>query len=163
MTRGEAEAILGMIKSNWNMWLDDYGVEMWMRYLGDQDLTLATEAFQTLTRQKERPTIADFRSIITKIEADRRAAVPAVAEAEFKREIPLWAKGWLVARAEGDLRVWPEQQPGYDNLQREHVHDRTYVWVDQEEMPPTDREAFQAKAALLSAAEIEQLMAGVGL
>jgi hypothetical protein len=131
------------------------------------DAAVATQAVAALfvESQDRLPTPADLKAAYRQAAYRQieQAAQPAVEEAEFVRELPMWVKGWLVARAQGDMRVWPEQKPGYDLIQREYVHDRTYVWGEQEPMPDAEQEEWEKKAAALSAAQVEKLMAGVGL
>ena len=127
------------------------------------DAAFATKAVAALfVESHERlPTPADLKAAYRV--AQRAANPPAVTAADFKREMPTWARGWLVARSQGDMRVWPEQKPGYDSIQREYATHRDYVWGEQEQMPDADQEMWEKKAALLTADDVEKLMVGAGL
>lgn len=132
MTLREAEVLVDMIDGHWKMYLhvNEASRGMWVDFVQKyDDVEMVTRAVATLAeRQPQRPTIADLRGMITKCQADARASLPSLPATEFKRELPDWVKGWLVARAEGDMRVWLEQRPGYDAIQREHPETRTHVW-----------------------------------
>lgn len=101
-----------------------------------EDAAMATQAAVALfTETTDVPTPVDYRAALKKLEADARMKTPTLAEREFVREIPTWVKRWVVARAANDMRVFPEQKPGYDALQTQEPGHRTYVWPDQEPMP----------------------------
>jgi hypothetical protein len=156
MTRGEAEALLGVMKGAWDMYLDEYGVTAWTEFLKEQDVDLAAAAYVKLRdSQRDRPTIADLRKMIVKIEVDRKMAQPAIEEAPYVREVPSWVKAWIVARyRHRDFRVLPEQKPGYDTLQTSEPHFRTYVWPDQEPMPAEQAAVYAAEGAGLSVEDV---------
>lgn len=160
MNRGEADVLLGLMRGAWNLYLDEYGVIAWTDFLKQQDVEMATQAYAKLRdSQPQRPTIADMRKMIVKLEVDRRMALPAVEETEFVREIDPWVKGWVVARRRhGDTRVLPEQKPGYDALQTVNPHQRTYVWPDQEMMDADAAAAYRAEGAGLSVADVFRLI-----
>jgi hypothetical protein len=109
------------------------------------------------------PTVEDLKQAYRAIAKQRLAAKPSIDEGEFVRELENWLKGWLVARAAGDERVWPEQKIGYDELQSANHSYRTYVWPDQDEMPDEKRAEYEKRGETLTAAEAgEMLGAGVG-
>jgi len=109
MTAAEATAILGLIKGAWpSLWLDDYGVKAWEMFLVGKDFDITMLAFRQLSeRQRERPTIADLRHMIVKLEVDQRMSNPALEEITFKRPIPDDVKEWMRDRFPGILKVMP--------------------------------------------------------
>ena len=160
MTKAEADALLGMIRGAWNMYLDEYGVTAWTDFLKTRDVEMATKAYLHLRdAQPERPVIADLRNMIVKFEVDRRMSLPAIEEPGFVREIDPWVFAWCVARYKhGDLRILPQQKSGYDALQGENPYYRTYVWPDQEHMDADAVAAYQAEGAGLTAADVFRLI-----
>jgi len=167
MEQRDAEQLVGQLNSNYKMGLDydEFGKRMWMRYMIEQDVLLASEAVKRVCgRQRERATIADIRQMVVAVASDRLAAAPALPEPQFTRELPGWVKGWLIGRSRRDYRVWPEQKPGYDSLQREHSGTRTHVWPEQNLMPAEDRAKYETEGAHLSASQIGSLLeAAVGI
>jgi hypothetical protein len=116
----EAQEIVRMVESAWRI---DYGPEgrkLWRDMLLPYKPDLAVRATAILSqRQRERPTIADLRQVILslrkqEIEAEGWRQLPA--EKPVK---PAWVKRWEKARAAGDTRVFPEQIPGYIDLQKD--------------------------------------------
>ena len=163
MEQRDAEELVGQLNSNYRMGLDfdEFGKKMWLRFMLEQNVILASDAVKRICgRQKDRPTIADIRQMIASIAGDRLAAAPALPEPKFVRELPAWVKGWLISRSRRDLRVWPEQKPGYDSMQREHSETRTFVWPEQILMPAEERAAYEDEGAHLSAAQLGTLLAG---
>jgi hypothetical protein len=107
-------------------------------------------------------TPADFRGAMRNLRQNRSISTPALPESRFVREMPAWTKGWLIARyADGDMRVWPEQKEGYDQMQREHPYERTYVWGEQEIMPPDERAKYEERGSRLTAEQIAKLIRGM--
>lgn len=161
MTREEAEAMVGAVRGAWPaMFLDDYGLQAWQTFFAGQDFDTTMLAYVRLSeRQRELPTIADFRSMINHVVADERANTPAIEEAEFVRNMPAWFKGWAVARfRHRDFRVWPQQRPGYDSQQIEHWDTRTHVWAEQELMPDEFQQQYEDEAAPMSAEDISAMI-----
>jgi hypothetical protein len=157
MTHEEAVGMIGAIKGAWpSMFLDDYGHQAWESFLVGRDYDTTLKAYVRLSeRQRDLPTIADFRGMIIALEADQRAAMPKIEEAEYARDLEDWVKGWAVGRYKhGDMRVWPEQRFGYDSIQRDNPHYRTYVWPDQEMMPDEEITKYTAEGSGLSVQDI---------
>ncbi len=101
-----------------------------------EDASLATAAAVALfTDTTDPPTPTDYRHALRKLRTEARMKAPAISEREFARDIPTWVKRWVIARANNDLRVFPEQKTGYDSLQTENPSARTYVWPEQVPMP----------------------------
>ena len=100
MQPGEATAILGLIKGAWpSLYLDEYGVKAWEGFIVKQDFDITMTAFRQLSeRQRERPTIADLRAMIVKLQVDERMAKPAIEEVSFKRAVPEDVKRWMRER-----------------------------------------------------------------
>ena len=138
------------------MFLDDYGHQAWESFFVAKDYNTTLKAYVRLSeRQRDLPTIADFRGMILAIEADNRTATPSIEEAEYVRELPSWIKGWTVSRYKhSDMRVWPEQRLGYDSIQRYNSGFRTYVWPDQEPMPAEEMAKYVAEGNTLSVDDV---------
>ena len=97
--------MVGLIKGCWNMWLDDYGVAAWQGFFANQDFDLSMAAYRTLSeRQPARPTIADFRQLISKLEVDRRMSQPQLEQPVFKRHVPEETVKWISDRFPGILK-----------------------------------------------------------
>ncbi len=123
------------------------------------DAALATAAAVALfTETTDPPTPSDYRAALRKLRADARAKIPALPEPEFKRELPSWVKGWLVARGRGDLRVWPQQKPGYDDIQTANPAHRTHVWPEQTPMPADEQAAYEHEGRDLDAKALDRLL-----
>lgn len=129
------------------------------------DPAIATRAVADLfSASGERPpTVADLKEAYRAIAKQRLAARPQIEEQEFVRELENWLKGWLVARAEGDERVWPEQKIGYDELQSANHTYKTYIWPEQEEMPDEMRFEYERRGEKLTAAEAGRMLTAGGL
>ena len=109
------------------------------------------------------PVPADLKSAYKKLERDEKMAVPALPEAvddmpDFKREVPAWVKGKLLALASGDTRAWPEQKPAYDELQRDNPWDRTYVWDEQTPIDPDSRARYEELGSKLTGDRFDALV-----
>lgn len=140
MKQDEALDIVQMLVARWPgaHWSKDT-MDAYAYALEAMDAKLTTLAVLRAERELEfYPKLATLRELV-RIEkalaapeppADRMASVP-----DFKRDIPAWVRRWVAARAHGDMRVFPEQKPGYDTLQIQEPAFRTYVWPDQEPMP----------------------------
>ena len=163
MTREEAIGMIGAVRGAWpSLYLDDYGMQAWESFFVGRDYDMTMKAYVRLSeRQRELPTIADFRGMIIAMEADKIAAMPKIEEVSYVRELPAWVKGWTVGRyRHGDMRVWPEQRRGYDSLQTYEPGFRTYVWPDQEKMPDEEMEKYKAEGSGLSVRDIFGLIGG---
>lgn len=149
--------MIGAIRGAWpSMFLDDYGHQAWESFFVGRDYDTTLKAYVRLSeRQRDLPTIADFRGMIIAIEADQRAAMPKIEESEYARDLPSWVKGWATARYKHkDFRAWPEQKRGYDSIQIGNSGFRTYVWPDQEMMPAEEIAKYTAEGSELSVQDI---------
>lgn len=134
------------------IWIDS------IEKIPEEHAEIATRAaVELMTGMTEVPTITDFRAIFGKMQRDLRMKVPALPEPDFKRELPSWVKGKLVACARNDLRVWPEQKAGYDYLQRMNSEARSYVWGEQEKMPEDAQRKYIARGEKLTSADLAKL------
>lgn len=87
-----------------------------------------------------------------------------------ERQAPEWIRGWAIARFHhGDMRLWPEQQPGFEYLNREWTQDgyhgpSGYDWNGELELrgltPPKDRQRYIHEGQPLPAQAVVALMAG---
>lgn len=152
MTTEEAIEFVERINDRWRMGLDDEEKGLWMNALGQYETADVEEALAALDYMRERPRIMDFRRKLPLLD-------PADDDAEYVREPPLWAKAWLVARYRGDERLWPEQKQGYDSMQLDFPHTRTYVWSEAGElMPEEDRRRYETVAAKMTAEHFDALL-----
>jgi hypothetical protein len=126
------------------------------------DMQLSTKAIAELYAnfaQERIPNPTDFRDMVRKIRKDDAPTV--IAETGFVRDMPAWVKGWAIARyAHNDMRVWPEQKPGYDDIQQANPHTRTHVWPDQELMPAEERTKYEERGKHLTAAKVAAMLGG---
>jgi hypothetical protein len=149
--------MIGAVRGAWpSLYLDDYGMQAWESFFVGRNYDMTMKAYVRLSeRQRELPTIADFRGMITAMEADKVAAMPKIEETSYVRELPAWVKGWTVGRYRyRDMRVWPEQRRGYDSLQTFEPGFRSYVWPDQKKMPDEEMEKYTREGSGLSVRDI---------
>jgi hypothetical protein len=113
------------------------------------------------------PSLTEVVSAVTAMEAKRQDSgpqqdlppIPDEGRDVFAREVDPWVKGWAVARYKHqDFRVFPQQRRGYDSHQLTNSGYRTYVWPDQEKMPPEDVERYVAEGAPLLTDDIFALV-----
>lgn len=168
MNHKSAAELLAMIASHWQMRPgDERHDRIWLDYLeGIDDVQLALDGIARLARDtSRRPTVSDLRAAIGAIKADRRISEPhepRTSETQaFVRDLPDWVKGWAVARyAENDHRVWPQQGDGYDWMQEQYPHTRTYVWGEQEQMPEDQRAAYEQRGSHITSAKVAAILSG---
>lgn len=87
-----------------------------------------------------------------------------------ERQLADWIQGWTVARSKhGDMRLWLEQQSGYQDLDREWASDNGqgasgYDWSGEIEtrglMPRDNRETYIEEGRELRAGRVLALMTG---
>ncbi len=124
----------------------------------EEDAELATRAaVELMTGMTDIPTVIDFKGALQKLRNDQRMKIPALPEPDFKRELPSWVKGKLVAFSRDDYRVWPEQKSGYDYLQLMNPGSRDYIWGEQEQMPGDDRLKYIEQGGRLSSEDLGKL------
>jgi len=99
--------------------------------------------------------------MVRKLRKDRRMATPGLPEPDFKRELPEWVKGKLLALSRDDKRVWPEQKPGYDRAQRDNLGYRTYIWAEQEHMPDDEQDRYIRESAGLTSQDFSRIFSAV--
>ncbi len=135
----------------------------------DADTELATmAAIDLMVKTTRLPQPSDFTDMLQKLRRDRetlgkaRSETHGLPEPDFKRELPEWMKGKLVALSHSDSRVWVEQKAGYDFLQRSTPQFRTYVWGEQEQISEEDRERFVAEGAHYTADDFRRIFQVVG-
>lgn len=159
MTREEALTVTGMIASHWpgNVWTTDT-LDAYARAIEPMDAHLATAAVVRAVDELEfYPKVSVLREYV---QIERRLAEPEPPadrmppRSDYKLEPPAWLKTWVAARRHHDFRVLVEQKPGYDSLQTQNPHYRTYVWPDQEQMPPEQAAVYADEGAGLSAADV---------
>lgn len=128
MEERDAQEIVRMVESAWRV---DYGPEgrrLWREMLLPHDAEIATKAAAQLSqRQRERPTIADLRQVILSL---RRQQIDENAWRGLppeKHEKPAWVKRWEKARDVSDFRIFPEQIPGYLDLQKDEKNTVAYA------------------------------------
>lgn len=121
MEEREAQEIVRMVESTWRVDYGRAGRELWRDMLLPYDPQMATRAVADLSkRQRERPTIADLRQVLVSLKS-RETADQAWRELPpAPLPTPEWVKRWKRARAAGDERIFPEQIPGYLDLQKDH-------------------------------------------
>jgi len=139
--------------------------ELWIteiHKIGDAELATEAVAAMFITLPQDRqPSPADLRELVQKLRRDRRDSRPALDE-PWVREPPRWVKGWLTARyRHNDMRVWPQQKPGYDAILREHPHTRAHVWADEHPVTPEDAERYEAEGEKLTATQAAALLGGL--
>lgn len=171
MTEAEARDAIKGIEQCWDCEVIE--VPQWLEALRDLDSATTAAAILRLYAKAPAglpPTIAEVVECAAVIESMERSPVadadpprpePAV-DAErgpFAYEVPAWTKGWAVARyRHKDHRVFAEQKVGYDSHQIANPGYRTYVWPEQEKMPPEEAAAYIEEGAPLGVDEIFRMI-----
>jgi len=107
-----------MCENNWRLKLDASVRELWRDSLTPYDPELGTRVVIQLANTEERLTLPVLRSALLRA---RRAQIDDDAWRGLlpdKRPKPEWVLRWERARAAGDERIFPEQIPGYLQMQR---------------------------------------------
>lgn len=116
MTAREAHELCRAIEALWRLDLGSEGRELWAQSLIKYEHVHATQAvIQLSERQRERPTLADIRQMITKVQRDTTDRIPAIDPGK-PGDLPLWIKRWACSRylyaqfnRRQDMRKFPEQ------------------------------------------------------
>ncbi len=136
MNEREAHELVRSIEHLWNYDMGADGRATWTAALSRYDSITASEAIIRLSqRQRERPTLADIRQIITIIHRDRGNTTRELSAG--RQTLPGWVKRWACARyfharfdRKQDMRRFPEQGDWVDPrvpLMPEHE------WADEAE------------------------------
>lgn len=139
MEEREAQEIIRMVESAWRVDYGSEGRKLWRQMLYPYDAALATKAAAQLSqRQRERPTVADLRQTILML---RKREIEENSWRELppeKLSQPAWVKRWERARTAGDFRIFPEQIPGYLELQKVEPRHLNMIAYALPESEPTD-------------------------
>lgn len=153
----EATEFGRMVSETWQPELTDMQLELWCNLVLDLD---ARVAFRVLTRLFKtdtfRPSPPEFMETYR---AELRDHTPVAPEQPSDRdEMPGWVMGWMIARSEGDLRLWPEQRDGYRALHEAYMMEvgpkfakanglkSGYEWDVSLVMPQADRIEYMRRA-----------------
>lgn len=137
-----------------SIWIDQ------VEKIPEDEAELATKAaIELMVGTVDVPTPTDFHSMFRKLKRDKQMATPAIPEAEFKRNLTDWVRGKMLALARGDNRAWPDQKPGYDQLQVHNPDYRTYVWKEQEKMPDDEQDRLIEQGGKLTAEDFAKMYA----
>lgn len=117
MNERQAHELVRSIEHLWNYDMGADGRATWTQALTRYDSPLASEAILKLSeRQRERPTLADVRNMVTKIQRDRLPESRAREISAGSQTLPPWVKRWACARylyarfnRKQDMRRFPEQ------------------------------------------------------
>lgn len=158
MRQGDAADIVSLMRAAWpDFYLDAAGEQAWERFLTDLDGDTAMQAFERLRNSDDRrPSMHAFREVYMMFDRERGGRDADVVEEAERQTPPPWYRAWRLARADGDDRVMSWQRPGYDAQQEANPAHRTYVWAEQEQMPPDDEQAYFARADSMTLAEVEE-------
>jgi hypothetical protein len=152
-----------MIASHWpgNHW-SHASMEAYARAIEPMDARLVMPAVVRAVNELEfYPKVAVLREFV---QIERRLAEPEppagrMVEHDINVRLDPWVTAWCVARYKhGDMGVLPQQKPGYDTLQRENPHYKTYVWPSQQHMEAETAAAYQAEGAGMTAADVFRLL-----
>jgi len=119
VTDRETQELVRMIEANWQMRLSRESRDAWREALMAFEPELATQAIALLARRHaERPSVAEVRSAILSARRDQLQAA-SLWQAWLPEQAPRpeWVTRWERARAAGDFRIFPEQIPGYIQMQ----------------------------------------------
>lgn len=153
MTRDDALTIVGMVVTAFPS-KEQWDADVMLAYAGgiqDLDAEVTTLAVERAHKHERfRPSVAVLRAYAQEIARSRKPTT-TFAGHEEQQILPAWVKGWAIARyRDGDMRCWPEQKEGYDELQEMHPQSKDYVWPFQEIMPEEDRARFANQGAYLT-------------
>lgn len=168
------------IKAIEQMWDCDLEVERiaWMEAFAPFDsVTVAGALLKIYEHSPERPSIAEVVLAVETMQAEKQQQSSPHVRTEVEEpwvprpafdgdrgpispEVAPWVKGWAVARyRHKDFRVFIQQKIGYDSHQIANPSYRTYVWPDQELMPPEDVARYIEEGSPLKAADIVSMIA----
>lgn len=132
MDEREAQELVRSVEAAWRIDFGQDGRRIWREAMMRYDSVIASIAVVKLAeRQRERPTVADVRHMILKLEADQRADEPALPEPE-PENIPTWVFVWRWARYVRDPREdrpFPQQHPHH---QPPYLSEQVYEALRQE-------------------------------
>ncbi len=111
-----------MIEANWQCDYGREGRELWRKMLAPYDAEIGTRSVALLARDplpgnRYRPQVSDLRPHLRRLSHDAREATLKGLPAGGRIAPPDWVLRWKAARAADDRRVFPEQIPGYKELQ----------------------------------------------
>lgn len=145
-----------MVSGAWQPALTDVQEKLWLNRVMGMD---AKAAFAVLTRsfktEGRRPSAPEFYSLYRHELMDTTAVAPSTPEG--RDDMPQWVKGWYIAAAEGDNRLWPEMERGSRQLDEWHrpapggaVERSGYEWDANVQalgmMPQADRIKYMERA-----------------
>jgi len=111
----EVADLVRIVDEAWRPPLTDVQKELWGVLAEPLDPKLAFRLIFDFERQsRTRPATIDFRAAYKRELRDTTPIHPA--QPQDRSEKPDWVRGWQLARAEGDLRLWPEQEQGWHAL-----------------------------------------------
>jgi len=125
VTDREAQEIIRMIEANWQCDYGKEGRELWRSLLSPYDPGLGTRAVALLAKEplpgnRYRPQVADLRQHLRRLSQQARDESFKALGPGPRVAIPEWVERWRQARAVKDERVFPEQIPGYNEMQTFH-------------------------------------------
>lgn len=107
----EANEFVKYVDGAWGPGLNEVAQKLWYDLVLNLD---AKTAFTTIGKMfktmKWRPAPPEFSEAYRRELLDSR---PLATPQRDPDEMPDWVRGWRLARAEEDYRLWPEQEVGY--------------------------------------------------
>lgn len=99
MNERQAHELVRSIEHLWSYDMGADGRSTWTQALTRYDSPIASEAVLKLSeRQRDRPTLADVRNMVAKIQRDRIPESRARELGEGSQTLPPWVKRWACAR-----------------------------------------------------------------
>lgn len=99
MNERQAHELVRSIEHLWSYDMGADGRATWTQALTRYDSPLASEAILKLSeRQRDRPTLADVRNMVAKIQRDRIPESRAREIGAGSQTLPPWVKRWACAR-----------------------------------------------------------------
>jgi hypothetical protein len=165
------------VDEGWKPPLTDVQKTVWGKLAKDYDPKLTFPlVLKMITGERFRPSLPDFKNAYKRALID---STPSFTAPQARDEMPDWVRGWLRACSEGDRRLWPEMELGFnachDEWEREcgwDYHQRQkfglksgYEWTELIEkrgvMPQADRLDWITLAKSSSEEKaLEEIMAG---
>lgn len=119
MNPDDTAEFVKMVDGAWQPPLTDTMRDLWYKLAepldGQTAFTVIVRMFRT---EKNRPAPPVFRDAYKRELMD---TTPTQTGDRDRDEMPDWVRGWRLSRAEGDQRLWPEEEKGYREIHEEYI------------------------------------------
>lgn len=136
MTDDELDIFVVYVDEGWQPPLTETQRAVWRKVAQHLDpKTVFPLVLKMIETDRYRPKLPEFKEAYRRARVDTTASFTAPQAVD---EMPDWVRGWSLARAEGDWRLWPEQEIGF-----RQNHDN---WVAESAFDANQRKKFEIKS-----------------